>query len=63
MRRWLWPALLGLLVLVLLTDLGYRAWSERPYVVTGYSESIPGTPPGLVTLTVRYRLPRGAEGR
>ena len=53
----------ALLVVILLADIGWKTWNERPYIVTGYSiqELAPGR--SDVLLTVRYSLPRGNEGR
>lgn len=42
---------------MLAADLGYRAWSNRPYVVTGYAASHEGD------LTVEYTLPQGGRGK
>lgn len=56
MRRYL---LALALVLLLAADLGWKAWSERPYIVTGYGSNIGDEPPSLV---VRYRVPGGGTG-
>jgi hypothetical protein len=51
--------LAAILTLLLLADVGWNAWSERPYVVTGYSWVL-GTGGGVVS--VQYRVPGGHEG-
>lgn len=47
------------LVLLLAADLGWKAWSERPYIVTGYGVVAVGD--GRAA-TVQYRLPGGGTG-
>lgn len=51
------PTVIALLLVILAADLGWKAWSARPYIVTGISS-------GLVSnsqrLSVRYTLPGGA---
>lgn len=58
MRRYL---LALTLVLLLAADLGWKAWSERPYIVTGISSVRSGTP-GFFQLTARYTLPNKGVG-
>jgi len=49
----------AVLLAVLVADLGYRAWSQRPYVVTEWSiDYSRSQAAGLI----RYRLPGGGIG-
>ena len=45
----------ALLVVILAADLGWKAWSERPYVVTGYAAL-------QNDVSVHYTLPAGGVG-
>ena len=47
------------LVLLLAADLGWKAWSERPYIVTGIGKETQG---GNGYLTTHYTLPGGGVG-
>lgn len=51
MTRWRY-VLIALLVVLLAADLGYRAWSHRPYIVTAWRVET-----GFVT--VQYTVPSG----
>ena len=57
MRRYLLALALSLL---LAADLGWKAWSERPYIVTGYGISTLGQNRAFY---VEYRLPGGGTGK
>ena len=47
------------LVLLLAADLGWSAWSERPYIVTGHGVVPAGEGRAF---RVQYTLPGGGEG-
>ena len=53
MRRYL---LALALVLLLTADLGWKAWSERPYIVTGWSHGWSGD---VSDVSVQYTVPGG----
>lgn len=59
MSRWLRYLLATLLVVILVADLGYKAWRERPYVVTGSSVEQSGQD---LYVAVRYTLPASGTG-
>ena len=52
--------IVALLVVLLAADLGWKAWSERPYLVTGYSVVAAGS--GTARRT-EFRLPGGGVGQ
>ena len=56
-RRYLLALALSLL---LAADLGWKAWSDRPYIVTGYGLTMLG---GSRAFYVEYRLPGGGTGK